>query len=94
MDDQAKRIREALLAERRARITAQQAQRRSEIAEHKAQIAAERAQRREELAQEQLRQAVLIREERLHRQLARAAIKAARKKRLIIIFNKSDNEQE
>ena len=76
MDDQAKRIREALLAERRARITAQQ------------------AQRREELGQEQLRQAVLIREERLHRQLARAAIKAARKKRLIILFKKSDNEQE
>lgn len=93
MDDQTKRTREALLAERRARITAQQAQRRSEIAEQQAQIAAEQAKRREELAQEQLRQAALVREERLRRQLARAAIRAARRERLIIIFKKPTDQK-
>lgn len=87
MDDQAKRIRAALLAERRARITAQQDARRSEIAERQ-------AQRREELTQEQLQKAALLREERLRQQLARAAARTARKERLIIIFKKPTDQQK
>ena len=109
MDEQTKRIREALLAERRAQITAQRAQRRDAISERQmeqsaqrheefmarqSELSAKKAQRREEVTQEKLRQAALLQEERLRRQLARAAIRAARKERLIIIFKKSDNQQK
>ncbi len=61
MDEQAKRIREALLAERRAQITAQRAQRHESTCERQAELSAKQAQRREEITQEQLRRAAYSR---------------------------------
>ncbi len=94
MDEQAKRIREALLAERRAQITAQRAQRHESTCERQAELSAKQAQRREEITKEQLRRAALLKERQLSRQLAREAAKAARKERLIIIFKKPNNHQQ
>lgn len=76
MDDQAKRIRAALLAQRRAEIAEQQANRRIRVLD------------------ERLRRAEMIKEERVRRQLARAAAKAERKERLLVVILRKPEDRQ